>query len=175
MRRRSRKRAARTLLAGLLAVTACTSPRPAPAPLPSAAEAPVPVPALRVALPETPARSGVLYRIGLKSDLTDVSIGSAGTLWIVTSGDRAELLQGPVVFRPASAAGGASETTFQIQAGAFSQEDPARKAADRLSSELGVPGQVAFAPDFSPQWLGPGAGTGRLLPALHPNRRAAAR
>ena len=147
MRRRSRKRAARTLLAGLLAVTACTSPRPAPAPLPSAAEAPVPVPALRVALPETPARSGVLYRIGLKSDLTDVSIGSAGTLWIVTSGDRAELLQGPVVFRPASAAGGASETTFQIQAGAFSQEDPARKAADRLSSELGVPGQVAFAPD----------------------------
>ena len=103
---------------------------------------------MRVAPPETPARSGVLYRLGLKSDLTDLSIGSAGTLWIVTSGDRAELLQGPVVFRPASGpAGGASETAFQIQAGAFSQEDPARKAADRLSSELGVAGQVAFAPD----------------------------
>ena len=89
MRRRSRKRTARVFLAGLLAITACTTPRPAPAPLPSAAEAPVPVPAMRVALPETPARSGVVYRLGLKSDLTDLSIGSAGTLWIVTSGDRA--------------------------------------------------------------------------------------
>ncbi|MET0619385.1 MAG: SpoIID/LytB domain-containing protein [Thermoanaerobaculia bacterium] len=147
MRRRSRKRTARLFLAGLLAITACTTPRPAPAPLPSAAEAPVPVPAMRVALPETPARSGVLYRLGLKSDLTDLSIGTAGTLWIVTSGDRAELLQGPVVFRPASPAGGASETAFQVQAGAFSQEDPARKAADRLASEMGVVSQVAFAPD----------------------------
>ena len=146
MRQRILARAARVLLFGLVLVPACTTaPKPAPAPLPSAAEAPVPVPALRVAPPETPARSGVLYRLGLRSDLAELSIGSPGTLWIVTSGDRAELLQGPVVFRPAAGTGGAE--AFQVQAGAFSQEDPARKAAERLSSALGVPGEVAFAPD----------------------------
>ena len=140
-------RPARFLSAGLtLVVFACTTaPKPAPEPLPSAAEAPVPVPALRVAPPDTPARSGVLYRLGLRSDLTEISIGSAGTLWIVTAGDRAELLQGPVVFRPAAAAAGGE--AFQVQAGAFSQEDPARKAAERLSASYGVPGEVAFAPD----------------------------
>jgi stage II sporulation protein D len=77
--------------------------------------------------------------------LTELSIGSAGTLWIVTSADRAELLQGPVVFRPAGAPVGGE--AFQVQAGAFSQEDPARKAADRLSATLGVAGEVAFSPD----------------------------
>jgi stage II sporulation protein D len=146
-------RAARVLLVGapfLLAASCTTAPPPAPAPLPSAAEAPVPVPALRVAPPETPARSGVLYRLGLRSDLTELSIGSAGTLWIVTSGDRAELLQGPVVFRPAGgggAAGAAAEPTFLVQAGAFSQEEPARKASERLSASFGVSASVAFAPD----------------------------
>jgi stage II sporulation protein D len=142
---RSLARAARFLLSGLPVLLAACATQPKPAPLPSADEAPVPVPALRVAPPETPAPSGVLYRLGLKSDLTEVSIGSAGTLWIVTSDGRAELLQGPVVFRPAgSFAGGEA---FQVQAGAFSQEDPARKAAERLAASYGVPGEVAFAPD----------------------------
>ncbi len=148
MRERLPARRARVLLFGLgwTLAAACTTTKPAPPPpLPSAAEAPVPVPAMRVAPPETPSRSGVLYRLGLKSDLTELSIGSAGTLWIVTSGERAELLQGPVVFRPSSAPAGPQ--VFQVQAGAFSQEDPARKAAERLSSTLGVPGDVAFAPD----------------------------
>src|SRR4030095_597307 len=79
-------------IAALASVSCTTTPKPAPAPLPSASEAPVPVPALRVAIPETPARSGVLFRVGLKSDLTELSIGTAGTLWVVASGERAELM-----------------------------------------------------------------------------------
>ena len=95
----------------------------------------MPVPALPVAVPTTvAARSGVLYRLGLKSDLTEFSTGSAGTLWVVTSGDRAELLQGPVVFRSGGRAG--AEASFQVQAGAFSQEEPARRLADRLAAGL---------------------------------------
>jgi stage II sporulation protein D len=87
----------------------------------------------------------VLFRVGLKSDLTELSLGTAGTLWVVTSGGNAELLQGPVVFRASGLPGGGE--VFRIQAGAFSQEEPARQLADRLSSTLGAPGEVAFAPD----------------------------
>ncbi len=134
LRERLPTRRARVLLFGLgwTLAAACTTTKPAPPPpLPSAAEAPVPVPAMRVALPETPSRSGVLYRVGLKSDLTELSIGSAGTLWIVASGERAELLQGPVVFRPSLGAR-RRRSVFQVQAGAFSQEEPARRLAERL-------------------------------------------
>ncbi len=132
-------------MAALLDVACTTTPKPVPTPLPSVSEAPVPVPALRVAIPETPARSGVLFRVGLKSDLTELSIGTAGTLWVVASGERAELLQGPVVFRPASPPSGGQ--AFQVQAGAFSQEEPAKKQADALASSFGVGAEVAFAPD----------------------------
>ncbi len=107
--------------------------------------APVPVPAVRVATPQTPARSGTLYRIGLKSDRTSFTLGTPGTLWIVASGDRAEALQAPVVFAPVGAAG--AGTGFQVQAGAFSQEDPARRLSERLSSALQTSGEVAFTPD----------------------------
>ncbi len=146
MRERLSARAARLLLAVVPWAAACaTSRKPAPAPLPSAAEKPVPVPALRVAQPSAPAPSGVLYRLGVKSDLTEFSTGSAGTLWIVASGEKAELLQGPIAFRSGGAAGAAG--SFQVQAGAFSQEDPAKRLADRLSAALETTGEVAFAPD----------------------------
>ena len=147
MSQRSSGRAARLLVLTLLsaAVGCTTTPPPAPAPLPSAVEAPVPVPALPVAVPTLAARSGVVYRLGLKSDRTEFSTGTAGTLWVVASGERAELLQGPVVFRSGGPAG--EPASFQVQAGAFSQEEPARRLADRLSAALSTPGEVAFSAD----------------------------
>ncbi len=146
MRHRFTTRAARLLLTLLPAAIACTpSPRPATAPLPSPVEAPVPVPALPVAVPAMAARSGIVYRLGLKSDLTEFSTGSAGTLWVVAAGERAELLQGPIVFRSGGPAGTAA--SFQVQAGAFSQEEPARRLAERLATAFSTTGEVAFSAD----------------------------
>lgn len=99
-----------------------------------------------MAPPVPAAASGVLFRVGLKSDLTEWLYGAAGTVWIVASGDRADLVQGPITFRPVGAAGAAS-SSFQIQAGAFSQEEPARLLVDRLAASLGTSGQVAFSAD----------------------------
>jgi len=111
----------------------------------TAAEKPVPVPAVKVVAPEATARSGVLYRIGLKSDLVEFAAGAPGTLWIVASGDHAELLQGPVVIR--AEGGGASGGSFQVQAGAFSQEETAKKLADKLAAALSTNAEVAFSAD----------------------------
>jgi stage II sporulation protein D len=123
---------------------------------------------MRVTVPEAAAPSGVLYRVGLKSDATELSVGTAGTLWVVASGDRAELVQAPIVFRPSAAtaavtpatppAAGADATPpaagaagnsaqFQIQAGAFSQEEPAKRLVDRLAASLQTTGEVAFSAD----------------------------
>ncbi|MEX0880741.1 MAG: SpoIID/LytB domain-containing protein [Thermoanaerobaculia bacterium] len=147
MSRRLRAPLARLALAALPWMAACTTSKPvAPAQLPSGELAPVPIPEVRVAPPVPAAASGVLYRVGLKSDLTEWVYGAAGTVWIVASGDRAELVQGPITFRPVGAAG-AAVSSFQIQAGAFSQEEPARLLADRLAASLGMSGQVAFSAD----------------------------
>jgi stage II sporulation protein D len=136
-------RLARLALAALPWVVSCaTAPPP---PLPSAAEKPVPIPETRVAVPTAAAPSGVLYRVGLKSDLTEFSAGTAGTLWIVASGERAELLQGPLTFRVSGAPAGSP--SFQVQAGAFSQEAPAHQLLDRLVAAYGTPGEVAFSAD----------------------------
>ncbi len=103
---------------------------------------------------------GVLYRVGLKSDLTEFVAGTAGTVWVVVSGQRAELVQGPVTLRPASSAAApagsgaataapaaAPASSFQIQAGAFSQEEPAKKLGDRLAAQYGTTASVAFSAD----------------------------
>lgn len=129
---------------------ACATPAPKPPPLLPATpetQAPLPIPAVRVAPPVAAAPSGVLYRVGLKSDLTEFVAGSAGTVWVVVSGDRAELVQGPLEIRPNGAAPGAAAQSFQIQAGAFSQEEPARKLVDRLGSAFQTSGEVAFSAD----------------------------
>ncbi|HEY1252420.1 MAG TPA: SpoIID/LytB domain-containing protein [Thermoanaerobaculia bacterium] len=127
---------------------ACTTTTPPPpAPLPSAETAPVPVPPVRVAPPAVPAPSGSVFRVGLKSDLTEVTLGTAGTMWIVASGDRAELVQGPLTVQPGGGGGGEAAPSFQIQAGAFSQEEPARKLADRLGAANQLSAQVAFSAD----------------------------
>lgn len=104
----------------------------------------MPLPALRVAPPVAVSPSGVLYRVGLKSDLTALVSGAPGTLWIVNSGDQAELVQGPLTFK---AGGAAAVSSFQIQAGAFSQEEPARRLADSLAATFQAPGSVAFSAD----------------------------
>src|SRR6266511_334175 len=59
------------------------------------------------------------------------------------SATRAEIVRGPLRFRPEGAAAGG----FQVQAGAFSQEDPARQRLERLASQFGVAGTVAFSAD----------------------------
>jgi stage II sporulation protein D len=61
----------------------------------------------------------------------------------VASAGRAEVLRGPLRFRPDGAAAGG----FTVQAGAFSQEAPARERADRLSARFQAPGTVAFSAD----------------------------
>ncbi|HEY6064682.1 MAG TPA: SpoIID/LytB domain-containing protein, partial [Thermoanaerobaculia bacterium] len=94
-------------------------------------------------MPPPSAPSGVLYRVGIKSDLAELSYGSPGEPWIVASGGRAELLRGPIVFTPEGAAAGAAG--FSVQAAAFSHEEPARRALEKLSAELQTPGTVAFS------------------------------
>lgn len=105
----------------------------------------MPVPALRVSPPTVTSSSGLIYRVGLKSDLTEVSLGTAGTMWIVAAGDRAELLQGPLTLRRSG--GPEPGPAFQIQAGAFSQEEPARRLGDRLAAANQTSAQVAFSAD----------------------------
>ncbi len=81
--------------------------------------------------------------MGIKSDLPEFVYGPPGQRWIVASAGRAEVLRGPMRFRPEGAASGG----FQVQAGAFSQEAPARERADRLSARFSVPGLIAFSAD----------------------------
>jgi peptidoglycan hydrolase-like amidase len=140
--------AAWRVLAAVLLSAACATPQPkpsVPAP-PSTPEtpAPAPIPPVAVVPPVPAAPSGVLYRVGLKSDLTEFSYGSAGTVWVIASGDHAELLQGPIVLRPGGAAA-AAPAAFQVQAGAFSQEEPARRLSDRLAAAYGATPTVAFS------------------------------
>ena len=63
----------------------------------------------------------------------------------MASGNRAELVQGPLAVRAAAAA--SAGPAFQIQAGAFSQEEPARRLADRLAAASETSAQVAFSAD----------------------------
>ncbi|MGH9399485.1 MAG: SpoIID/LytB domain-containing protein [Thermoanaerobaculia bacterium] len=115
------------------------SPTPTPAPAEAGASRPEPTPA-----PAPGAPSGVLFRLGLKSDLTEFVFGLTGQPWSVASDGKAETIRGPLVFRPDGGAA-ASSPGFQVQAGAFSQEEPARKLLERLAESFGTAGAVAFA------------------------------
>ena len=128
------------------------SPRLPATPLPSrraARRCPSPRSVRRAARrPADPAPSGVLSTAS-GSRATCRSSPSArrdrGGSW--RPADRAELLRGPA--RPASAAGaGSGPPSFQVQAGAFSQEEPARELADRLAARVRqTPATVAFSAD----------------------------
>jgi len=90
----------------------------------------------------------VLLRLGIKSDLTEFLFGLTGQPWIAVSDGKAETIRGPLAFRPEPGGGKASPdggAGFQVQAGAFSQEEPARKLLDRLTASFETTGLVAFA------------------------------
>src|SRR6266545_6398183 len=69
--------------------------------------------------------------------------GRRGEGWFLVSAGRAELLRGPIVFRPEGAPTGVPR--FSVQAAAFSQEEPARRALEKLSADLQTSGSVAFS------------------------------
>ncbi|MCA1611151.1 MAG: SpoIID/LytB domain-containing protein [Acidobacteria bacterium] len=129
-------------------------PRPASPPeaaAPPAAVVPTPAPATPrgpkaappLAAPAAAAPSGVLFGVGLKSDLPELVYGPPGRRWLVAASGRAEILRGPLRLRPEGRRG----VSFQVQAGAFSQEEPARQLVDRLAREFATPGTVAFSAD----------------------------
>jgi stage II sporulation protein D len=130
----------------------------APPPTPTAV--PTRPPTGLFAAPTTAAPSGVLFGVGLKSDVPEVLFGPPGRRWIVASGGRAELLRGTLRIRPE----GRRAVSFQVQAGAFSQEQPARELADRLAAEWKTTGTVAFSAD---------RGVYRTLLGAFPDRAAA--
>jgi len=123
--------------------------KPGETPPPAGAPAPVERRADRraaragIPLPQLPAPSGVIYRVGLKSDLPQLTYGSPGEPWTLVSAGRAEVFRGPIDFRPEAAAAGGG--AFSVQAAAFSQEEPARRTLEKLSGELQTAGTVAFS------------------------------
>ena len=131
-----------------------------PTPPPSGRRATGAVPPVLVPAPRDAAPSGTLLRVGLKSDLPEFVYGPPGQRWIVASAGRAELLRGPLYFRPQ----GAAVVGFQVQAGAFSQEAPARERTDRLAAQFQTPGAVAFSAD---------RGVYRVLLGAFPDRPSA--
>ena len=134
----------------LLWAAGCATSRrgapPEPTP-PPASRAPVPPPSpskpRALLAPPDAAPSGTLLLIGVKSDVSDLAYGPPGQRWILVSGGRAEALRGTLRLAPE----GRAARGFQVQAGAFSQEEPAREAVARLSAEFGVAGRVAFSAD----------------------------
>jgi stage II sporulation protein D len=111
---------------------------------PAAVPTPPPAPG---SPPQASAPSGTLLRLGIKSDLTEFLFGVTGQPWIVVSDGKADTVRGPLVFRP-DAAGGRSPDAgagFQVQAGAFSQEEPAKKLLDKMTAGFETTGVVAFA------------------------------
>jgi hypothetical protein len=62
-----------------------------------------------------------------------LTYGSVGEPWILVSGGRAERVRGPIYFEPEGGAAGA--LAFSIQAGAFSQEEPARRKLERVAGD----------------------------------------
>lgn len=87
--------------------------------------------------------SGTLYRVGIKSDVLDFVSGPPGQRWIVVSAGRAETLRGTLRFRPERR----GDSAFQVQAGAFSQEDAAKENLDRLATRFQTVGVTAFSAD----------------------------
>jgi stage II sporulation protein D len=146
-----------TALASLLLAVRCAAPRPAPPPSPqepapeasgSVAPAPAPAPSpVPGSVPQAAAPSGTLLRLGLKSDLTEFFFGLTGQPWVVVSDGRAETIRGPLAFRPEAGGGKSSGAGagFQVQAGAFSQEEPAKKLLDKMTADFETTGVVAFA------------------------------
>lgn len=121
----------------LLGAAGCSARKPQPrAPAPGRPPAPI----APVGLDAAP--SGVLYRVGLKSDATDFAFGPHGARWILAAaGGKRETVRGPLRFLPE----GRALSLFQVQAGAFSQEGPAQERLARLAADWQTQGSVAFS------------------------------
>jgi stage II sporulation protein D len=113
-----------------------------------------------VPVPADVASSGVLYRVGWKSDASEFAFGLPGQRWIVASGGAAQVLRGTFHFRAAGRGGPA----FAVQVGAFSGEEAASEALQRFSSQLAMSGWVAFSAD---------RGVYRVLIGTFPDRASA--
>ncbi|HYR45658.1 MAG TPA: SpoIID/LytB domain-containing protein [Thermoanaerobaculia bacterium] len=115
---------------------------PAPSPSPVSTRAAPGRPAARtpIPVPADAAPSGTLLRIGWKSDVSEFVFGPPGQRWVVVSQGQAELLRGTLRVKPEPAG-------FQVQAGAFSQEEPARDRAGKLAADFQTSGSVAFSAD----------------------------
>jgi stage II sporulation protein D len=72
-----------------------------------------------------------------------LTYGSVGEPWILVSGGRAERVRGPIYFEPEGGAAGA--LAFSVQAGAFSQEEPARRKLEKVAADFQTTGSVAFS------------------------------
>lgn len=72
-----------------------------------------------------------------------LTYGAVGEPWILVSGGRAERVRGPVYFEPEGTAAGAP--AFSVQAGAFSQEEAARRKLEKVSADFQTTGSVAFS------------------------------
>jgi len=129
---------------------------PEPTPGTSAAAQPGAVP-----VPSAAAPSGTLYRVGWKSDVPEFVYGPPGQRWIVAAGGRAETLRGTFRLRPD---GKVATASFAAQLGAFSSEESAKSALERLSAELSTPGAVVFSAD---------RGVYRVLLGRFPDRASA--
>ncbi|MFN2385692.1 MAG: SpoIID/LytB domain-containing protein [Thermoanaerobaculia bacterium] len=79
--------------------------------------------------------------MGLKSDLPEFLLGPPGARWVLVSSGRQDNSRGTLRLRPE----GKAAASFQVQAGAFSQEEPARARLAQLSETHAVPGSVAFS------------------------------
>jgi stage II sporulation protein D len=112
-------------------------------------------------VPADVAPSGVLFRVGWKSDAGEFVYGLPGQKWVVAAGGAAQVLRGTFHFR---AAGRGSAATFSVQVGAFSGEEAANEALQRFSSQLGMSGSVAFSAD---------RGVYRVLMGSFPDRPSA--
>jgi stage II sporulation protein D len=126
---------------------------------PSAAEKAAAGPAA-LARPADLAPSGILLRVGLKSDAIELTAGPPGQRWIIAFAGKTEILRGPLQFR----AEGAPSGGFQVQAGAFSQEEPARRRLGELATQSGTTGSVAFSAE---------RGVYRVLLGSFPDRASA--
>src|SRR5207245_7763974 len=115
-------------------------PAPGPSPIATRAAPGRPAAGAAIRVPTDAAPSGTLLRIGWKSDVSEFVFGPPGQRWIVVSQGQAELLRGTMRVKPEAAG-------FQVQAGAFSQEEPARDRAARLAADFQASGSVAFSAD----------------------------
>ena len=127
------------LLALILWAAACTSAPPAGRPARPAS--PGRKSETAEALPVAAAPSGILFRVGLKSDLPEFLLGPPGARWILVASGKRENARGALRMRPE----GQGAAFFQVQAGAFSQEEPARARLAQLTETYGAAGGVAFS------------------------------